>query len=50
MTLSPTRIQDGATGRSYPYRDCRDALKLLTPATFNPKPVEGARPLLRPRA
>lgn len=49
MTLSPTRIQDGATGRSYPYLDCHDALKLLNPAMFDPRPVEGARPLLRPR-
>lgn len=49
MTLSSTRIQDGATGRSYPYLDCRDALKLLNPAMFNPIQLEGARPLLRPR-
>ncbi len=49
MTLSPTRIQDGATGRNYPFLDCRDALKLLNPAMFEPIPVEGARPRVRPR-
>ncbi len=49
MKLSPTRIQDGATGRSYPFLDCRDALKLLNPAMFEPIPVEGARPRIRPR-
>ncbi|MEQ1513787.1 MAG: S8 family serine peptidase [Lysobacteraceae bacterium] len=49
MTLSPTRIQDTATGRSYPFLDCRDALKLLNPAMFDPIPVNGARPRIRPR-
>ena len=44
----PTRTP-GATGRSYPYLYCRDALKLLNPAMFNPTQVEGAQPLLRPR-
>ncbi len=49
MTLSPTRIQDTATGRSYPFLDCRDALKLLNPAMFDPIPASGARPRIRPR-
>lgn len=49
MILSPTRIQDTATGRSYPFLDCRDALKLLRPAMFDPIPVDGATPLIRPR-
>jgi subtilisin family serine protease len=49
MMLSPTRIQDTATGRSYPFLDCRDALKLLNPAMFDPIPVEGAKPRLRHR-
>jgi subtilisin family serine protease len=49
MTLSSTRIQDTASGRSYPFLDCRDALKLLNPAMFEPIPVEGARPRIRPR-
>lgn len=49
ILLSPTRVQDTATGRSYPFLDCRDALKLLNPAMFQPIPVEGARPRVRPR-
>ncbi len=49
ILLSPTRVQDTATGRSYPFLDCRDALKLLNPAMFQPIPVEGARPRIRPR-
>jgi hypothetical protein len=50
MTLSSTRIQDTASGRSYPFLDCRDALKLLNPAMFDPIPVDGATPLIRPRS
>lgn len=49
MTLSSTRIQDAATARSYPFLDCRDALKLLNPAMFEPIPAEGAKPRVRPR-
>lgn len=49
MTLSPTRIHDTATGRSYPFLDCRDALKLLNPAMFQPMPIDGAKPRIRPR-
>lgn len=49
ILLSPTRLQNSATGRSYPFLDCRDALKLLNPAMFNPIPAEGARPRIRPR-
>lgn len=49
MTHSPTRIQDGASGREYPFLDCRDAAKLLNPAMFEPIPVEGRAPRLRPR-
>jgi subtilisin family serine protease len=49
MTLSPTRLQDAATGRSYPFLDCRDALKLLNAAMFLPIQLEGARPRRRPR-
>ena len=49
ILLSPTRVQDTATGRSYPFLDCRDALKLLNPAMFEPIPVQGVRPRIRPR-
>lgn len=50
MTLSATRIQDSASGRSYPFLDCRDALKLLNPAMFDPIPANGAQPRIPPRA
>lgn len=49
MTLSPTRLQDTASGREYPFLDCRDAIKLLNPAMFDPIPVEGRAPKQRPR-
>jgi hypothetical protein len=49
MTLSPTRISEPGGTRSYPFLDCRDALKLLAPALVAPRLLEGARPRLRPR-
>jgi subtilisin family serine protease len=49
MTLSPTRLNDAASGRAYPFLDCRDAMKLLNPAMFAPITLEGARPRIRPR-
>ena len=49
MTLSPTRISEPGGTRSYPFLDCRDALKLLAPALLAPRVLEGARPRLRPR-
>lgn len=49
MTLSPTRVADVATGREYPFLDCRDALKLLNPAMFEPIPARGSRARIRPR-
>lgn len=36
MRLSPTRVTDAATGRSYPFLDCMDAVRLLNPALFGP--------------
>lgn len=50
MTLSPTRVADPVVVRSYPFLDCRDALKLLAPAMFAPQPLEGARPRVPPRS
>jgi len=49
MNLSPTRVLDPTTGREYPFLDCRDAMKLLNPAMFAPRVLEGARPRIRPR-
>jgi subtilisin family serine protease len=49
MTLSPTRITDTVSARSYPFLNCRDALRILNPAMFEPIPVNGSRPLLVPR-
>jgi hypothetical protein len=49
MTLSPTRITDAVSARSYPFLNCRDALRILNPAMFEPIPVNGSRPLLVPR-
>ena len=49
MALSPTRITDTVSARSYPFLNCRDALRILNPAMFAPIQVNGARPLLVPR-
>src|SRR5690606_35502757 len=50
MVLSTTRINDPASGRVYPFLDCRDAVALLNPAAIRPLPVNGAQPLLPPGA
>lgn len=49
IRLSPSRIDDTASGRNYPFLDCRDALSLLSPTIDAPLPAEGSQPLLRPR-
>lgn len=49
MQLSPTRITDTVSARSYPFLNCRDALRVLNPAMFEPIPVNGSRPLRVPR-
>jgi subtilisin family serine protease len=48
MVLSTTRIDDPASGRVYPFLDCRDAVALLNPAAIRALPANGARPLLPP--
>src|SRR5690606_26965538 len=50
MVLSTTRIDDPASGRVYPFLDCRDAVALLNPAAIRPLPANGAQPLLPPRS
>ena len=49
MRLSPTRITDTVSGRTYPFLNCRDALRILNPAMFEPIQVNGSRPLRVPR-
>ncbi len=49
MTLSMSRIDDVASGRTYPFLDCRDALKLLNPGLFAPRVLNGSMPRRRPR-
>lgn len=48
MVLSTTRIDDPASGRIYPFLDCRDAVALLNPQAIGPLHRNGARPLLPP--
>ncbi len=48
MTLSLARIDDPASGRTYPFLDCRDAVALLDPDAIRALPVNGAQPLLPP--
>src|SRR3546814_4359161 len=50
MVLSTTRIDDPASGRVYPFLDCRDAVALLNPDAIRALPANGAQPLLPPRA
>ena len=50
MTLSTTRINDPASGRAYPFLDCRDAVALLNPDAIRALPVNGGQPLLPPRS
>lgn len=50
MTLSTTRINDPASGRVYPFLDCRDAVALLNPDAIRALPANGAQPLLPPRS
>jgi len=49
MTLSPTRITDTVSARTYPFLNCRNALHLLNPAMFEPIQANGSRPLRVPR-
>ncbi|UHQ24819.1 S8 family serine peptidase [Lysobacter sp. 5GHs7-4] len=48
MALSHTRIQDPASGRSYPLLNCRDAFGLLNPEVFGPIAMNGSQPLIPP--
>lgn len=48
MALSPTRITDTVSARTYPLLNCRDALRILNPAMFEPILVNGGRPLRVP--
>src|SRR3546814_12136174 len=50
MVLSTTRIDDPASGRVYPFLDCRDAVALLNPDAIRALPANGAQPLLPPWA
>src|SRR3546814_19059183 len=50
MVLSTTRIDDPASGRAYPFLDCRAAVALLHPAALRTFPVNRAQPLLPPRS
>src|SRR3546814_12223614 len=50
MLLSTTRIDDPASGRAYPFLDCRDAVALLNPDAIRTLPVSGEQPLLPPRS
>lgn len=36
MRLSPTRVTDAVSGRSYGFLDCLDAVRLLNPLAFGP--------------
>lgn len=49
MKLSLTSIGDSASGRSYPFLDCRDAVRLVDPSRFEPIPRNGSQPLIAPR-
>jgi len=49
MKLSPKRIADPVSGRTYPFLDCRDAVRLLNPSLFRPIRVNGSQPRI-PRA
>lgn len=48
MTLSQTRLQDPASGRTYPFLDCVDAVRLLNPTVLAPIPLNDSQPLLPP--
>src|SRR3546814_18756471 len=50
MVLSTTRIDAPASGRAYPFLDCRDAVALLNPDAIRTLPVNGAQPPLPPRS
>ena len=47
MKLSPTRIADPVSGRTYPFLDCTDAARLLA-GPRAPIRVDGSQPLVRP--
>lgn len=49
MTLSLTRISDPASGRTYAFLDCLDAVTLLDPDALGPIPLNGAQPLIPPK-
>lgn len=48
MTLSSTRLADPASGRTYPFLDCRDAIWLLRPDLFPQREGQGGQALLPP--
>ncbi|RDZ27990.1 S8 family peptidase [Lysobacter silvisoli] len=48
MALSSSRIQDPASGRSYPLLNCRDAMGLVNPEVFGPIALNGSQPLIPP--
>src|SRR3546814_12700161 len=50
MVLATPRIDAPASGRVYPFLDCRDAVALLNPDAIRALPANGAQPLLPPRA
>ena len=43
MKLSPSRVTDPVSGRSYPFLDCMDAARLLDPSLFRIR-VNGSQP------
>ena len=50
MKLSPTRVRDPVSGRTYPFLDCTDAVQLLAPPPPPPpylSRVNGAQPRIR---
>jgi subtilisin family serine protease len=49
LTLSPATVRDAVSGRQYPFLECRDALRLLAPAVFEPILLEGSHPLVPPK-
>lgn len=49
MALSPVRVGYPTSDRTYPFLNCRDALRILNPAMFEPIQANGSRPLLVPR-
>lgn len=48
MKLSPEQVNDPVSGRSYPFLDCKDAVRLLNPSLFGPIRVNGSQPRIPP--